>query len=195
MNTNQLVFASANPNKVKEVESKLGGAFPLLGLLDIGCHDELPETTGTIPGNAQQKASYVFNTYNVNCFADDTGLEIDALLGEPGVNSADYALANRNAEANMLLVLKKMQGIEQRTARFRTSICLFWNGEKHLFEGVVEGQILLAPAGSGGFGYDPIFQPLGFERTFAQMDMSEKNAISHRAKAIALLRDFILNRS
>jgi XTP/dITP diphosphohydrolase len=195
MNTNQLVFASANPNKVKEVESKLGGAFPLLGLLDIGCHDELPETTGTIPGNAQQKASYVFNTYNVNCFADDTGLEIDALHGEPGVNSADYALANRNAEANMLLVLKKMQGIEQRTARFRTSICLFWNGEKHLFEGVVEGQILLAPAGSGGFGYDPIFQPLGFDRTFAQMDMSEKNAISHRAKAIAQLRDFILNRS
>jgi XTP/dITP diphosphohydrolase len=195
MNTNQLVFASANPNKVKEVESKLGGAFPLLGLLDIGCHDELPETTGTIPGNAQQKASYVFNTYNVNCFADDTGLEIDALHGEPGVNSADYALANRNSEANMLLVLKKMQGIEQRTARFRTSICLFWNGEKHLFEGVVEGQILLAPAGSGGFGYDPIFQPLGFDRTFAQMDMSEKNAISHRAKAIAQLRDFILNRS
>lgn len=195
MNTNQLVFASANPNKVKEVESKLGGAFPLLGLLDIGCHDELPETTGTIPGNAQQKASYVFNTYNVNCFADDTGLEIDALLGEPGVNSADYALANRNAEANMLLVLKKMQGIEQRTARFRTSICLFWNGEKHLFEGVVEGQILLAPAGSGGFGYDPIFQPLGFDRTFAQMDMSEKNAISHRAKAIAQLRDFILKLS
>lgn len=195
MNTKQLVFASANPNKVKEVESKLGGAFPLLGLLDIGCHDELPETTGTIPGNAQQKASYVFNTYNVNCFADDTGLEIDALHGEPGVNSADYALANRNAEANMLLVLKKMQGIEQRTARFRTSICLFWNGEKHLFEGVVEGQILLAPAGSGGFGYDPIFQPLGFDRTFAQMDMSEKNAISHRAKAIAQLRDFILNRS
>lgn len=191
MNTPILVFASANQNKVKEVEAKLGGAFPLAGLADIGCFDELPETTGTIPGNAEQKATYVYEKYGCNCFADDTGLEIDALNGEPGVDSADYAKANRNAEANMLLVLQKLEGNPNRSARFRTSICLYWEGQKHIFEGVVEGSIIEASQGDGGFGYDPIFKPVGYDSTFAQMDMAAKNAISHRAKAIAQLRSFI----
>jgi XTP/dITP diphosphohydrolase len=169
----------------------LGGSLPLLGLTDINCFEELPETTGTIPGNAEQKATYVFENYGCNCFADDTGLEIDALDGEPGVDSADYAKAGRNAEANMNLVLQKLSGIENRSARFRTSICLFWEGQKHVFEGVVDGVIIASPQGDGGFGYDPIFKPNGFDITFAEMDMNTKNSISHRAKAIGLLKAFM----
>jgi XTP/dITP diphosphohydrolase len=191
MSMSKLIFASANQNKVREVEAKLGGSLPLLGLTDINCFEELPETTGTIPGNAEQKATYVFENYGCNCFADDTGLEIDALDGEPGVDSADYAKAGRNAEANMNLVLQKLSGIENRSARFRTSICLFWEGQKHVFEGVVDGVIIASPQGDGGFGYDPIFKPNGFDITFAEMDMNIKNSISHRAKAIGLLKAFM----
>ncbi|MEN9639285.1 MAG: hypothetical protein RLZZ262_1153 [Bacteroidota bacterium] len=191
MSMSKLIFASANQNKVREVEAKLGGSLPLLGLTDINCFEELPETTGTIPGNAEQKATYVFENYGCNCFADDTGLEIDALDGEPGVDSADYAKAGRNAEANMNLVLQKLSGIENRSARFRTSICLFWEGQKHVFEGVVDGVIIASPQGDGGFGYDPIFKPNGFDITFAEMDMNTKNSISHRAKAIGLLKAFM----
>jgi XTP/dITP diphosphohydrolase len=191
MSMSKLIFASANQNKVREVEAKLGGSLPLLGLTDINCFEELPETTGTIPGNAEQKATYVFENYGCNCFADDTGLEIDALDGEPGVDSADYAKAGRNAEANMNLVLQKLSGIENRSARFRTSICLFWEGQKHVFEGVVDGVIIASPQGDGGFGYDPIFKPNGFDITFAEMDMNTKNSISHRATAIGLLKAFM----
>jgi XTP/dITP diphosphohydrolase len=178
----ELIFASANENKIAEIASKLGGAFILKGLKDIGCFDELPETTGTIPGNAQQKAQYVWDHYKVNCFADDTGLEIDALNQEPGVDSADYAKADRNAEANMQLVLAKLAVEKNRNARFRTVICLLIDGQSHVFE----------KTGNGGFGYDPIFKPNGCEKSFGEMTLEEKNEWSHRARAFHKLKDFLM---
>jgi XTP/dITP diphosphohydrolase len=188
----ELIFASANENKIAEIASKLGGAFILKGLKDIGCFDELPETTGTIPGNAQQKAQYVWDHYKVNCFADDTGLEIDALNQEPGVDSADYAKADRNAEANMQLVLAKLAVEKNRNARFRTVICLLIDGQSHVFEGTVDGIILLEKTGNGGFGYDPIFKPNGCEKSFGEMTLEEKNEWSHRARAFHKLKDFLM---
>lgn len=191
MNQNTIVFASANANKVLEIEAKLGGTWKLRGLKDIGCLEELPETTGTIHGNAAQKATYVWEKYGVDCFADDTGLEIPALNNEPGVDSADYAQAGRNAQVNMQLVLDRMAGNDHRNARFRTVVCLYFKGQKYIFEGIAEGKIIEAPRGEAGFGYDPIFVPEGSVRTFAEMNMEEKNAFSHRAKAIELLKDFL----
>ena len=191
MNQNTIVFASANANKVLEIEAKLGGTWKLRGLKDIGCLEELPETTGTIHGNAAQKATYVWEKYGVDCFADDTGLEIPALNNEPGVDSADYAQAGRNAQANMQLVLDRMAGNDHRNARFRTVVCFYVKGQKYIFEGIAEGKIIEAPRGEAGFGYDPIFVPEGSERTFAEMNMEEKNVFSHRAKAIELLKDFL----
>lgn len=187
----ELVFASGNANKVKEVESKMGGAFPLKGLSDIGCTSDIPETSDTLEGNARQKAWYVWDNYKVNCFADDTGLEVEALNMEPGVFSARYAGAQKNPADNMALLLERLKGMDVRKARFRTVICLIIDGEEHLFEGIVEGEILEHPRGHEGFGYDPLFQPQGYAITFAEMAMDEKNRISHRGKAIQQLADFL----
>lgn len=187
-----LVFASANSNKIKEVSSKLGG-YPLLGLTDIGCHEELPETGRTLEENALQKAEYVYNHYNCDCFADDTGLEIEALNNEPGVDTAFYAGPERNAEANMNKVLENLKDKNNRRARFKTVIVLITGGTRHQFTGIVKGTIAPAPKGTGGFGYDPIFIPDGYEQTFAELSMEIKNSISHRGKAIGLLAEFLEN--
>ncbi|MEY3367477.1 MAG: hypothetical protein RI973_632 [Bacteroidota bacterium] len=191
----KLIFATGNPNKVKEVRHLLSHDFEVGGLQDIGCTEELPETTPTIPGNALQKARYVYEKYGVNCFSEDTGLEIDALNGEPGVHSARYAGEEKDPQANMDLVLRKMEGLENRSARFRTVIALLLDGKAYTFEGVAEGIIEKEKSGTGGFGYDPIFRPEGADLTFAQMDLAQKSNISHRAKAIAQLISFLKNTS
>ncbi len=187
----EIVFATGNPHKVGEVAALVPAGIRLLGLADIGCRDELPETQPTIEGNALQKARYVFEHFGINCFAEDTGLEVDALGGEPGVYSARYAGPQKDAEANMQLLLEKLAAAGDRSARFRTVIALILDGEAHLFEGVAEGSIAWHPAGEGGFGYDPIFVPDGETRTFAQLDPAAKNAISHRGKAVKKLLDFL----
>ena len=189
-----IVFATSNKYKVSEVNQLLDGHFEIKSLSDIGCHEEIPETSPTIPGNALQKARYVYERYHVNCFSEDTGLEIDALNGEPGVYSARYAGPERSAEANMALVLKKLDGQENRSARFRTVVALIIDGKEYLFEGIAEGTILNAKKGVQGFGYDPVFQPTGYEKSFAQMDATEKNKISHRGKAIRKLIEFLMQR-
>lgn len=187
----EIVFATGNAHKIREVAALLPPGIRLKSLADIGCTGELPETTPTIEGNALQKARYVHAHYGVNCFAEDTGLEIDALNGEPGVRSARYAGEDKQAEDNTRLVLAKMKGIADRRARFRTVIALILDGREHVFEGVAEGQIAASPAGNGGFGYDPIFVPEGAHRSFAEMDTEEKGAISHRGKAVAKLLAFL----
>lgn len=186
-----IVFATRNQNKVEEANLLLKGQFDIQSLNDIGCEEELPETSPTISGNALQKARYVYDNYDVDCFSEDTGLEVDVLGGEPGVYSARYAGPARDADANMSLVLSGMKGETERTARFITVIALILDGEEHLFEGIVEGSIGHQPKGNGGFGYDPIFIPEGYRRTFAQMTAEEKNAISHRGKAVAKLQAFL----
>jgi len=165
--------------------------FSLKGLKDIGCEVDIPETSDTLVGNAQQKARFIWENYGVNCFADDTGLEVEALDMEPGVLSARYAGPQRNAHDNMALLLKKLDGSVNRKARFRTVICLIIEGNENLFEGVVEGEIALEACGGEGFGYDPIFRPDGYSISFAEMAIEEKNRISHRGKAIHLLTDFL----
>ncbi len=187
----QLVFASANQNKVKEVEAKLGNGISITGLLEIGCTEEIPETMPTLEGNARQKAWYVWDHYHMSCFADDTGLEISSLNNEPGVYSARYAGDQRNSDDNIDLVLERMQNVTDRRAQFRTVICLILDGEEFLFEGMAEGTIATERKGEDGFGYDPIFIPNNELRSFAQMTMTEKNEISHRGKAIKLLADFL----
>ncbi len=191
MNKTNLVFATGNPNKISEVNELLEGHFEVRGLQDIGCPLDLPETSPTIPGNALQKAKYVYENYGVDCFSEDTGLEIEALGGEPGVLSARYAGDTKNPEANMNLVLQKMEGVAHRKARFYTVIALILNGEERLFEGIADGTIRHEKSGTGGFGYDPIFQPDGFGATFAELSKAEKNAISHRGKAIRKLINFL----
>ncbi len=180
----QLVFASANANKVKEVEQKMGGIIPLVGLKEIGCEDDIPETGTTLEVNARQKAWYVWDKYHVNCFADDTGLEVFALNNEPGVYSARYAGDHKSSDDNITKLLANLEGKADRSARFRTVICLIIDGKEHLFEGTVEGQIATERKGNDGFGYDPIFIPTGDTRSFAEMSLEEKNIISHRGKAI-----------
>jgi XTP/dITP diphosphohydrolase len=187
----KLVFATGNPNKIREVDELLNGVFEVQGLRDIGCPEDLPETSPTIEGNALQKARYVFEHFGVNCFSEDTGLEIDALNGEPGVFSARYAGEAKDPEANMQLVLRKLDGTKTRKARFRTVVALILDGREYTFEGIAEGEIRHEKSGGGGFGYDPIFQPDGYGVTFAEMDSKTKNAISHRGKAIRLLIDFL----
>ncbi len=187
----QLVFATGNPHKIKEVNELLGQEYHIKSLKDIGCLEELPETNPTIEANAVQKAQYVFEYYQVDCFAEDTGLEIDALGGEPGVFSARYAGEEKNDEANIRLALKKLEGNSERSARFRTVVALILDGKIYSFEGIAEGSIRLAKSGVGGFGYDPIFQPNGYEITFAEMPSAEKNKISHRGKAIRQLVAFL----
>lgn len=187
----ELIFATGNRHKVQEVAAMLDDRYRILSLPDIGCREEIPETSNTIEGNALQKARYVRDRYQVDCFAEDTGLEIDALDGAPGVFSARYAGPDRDSEANMALVLQQLEGQAQRTARFRTVVALVLQGREYTFEGVVEGHIAQVKQGSGGFGYDPLFIPLGYDRSFAEMTAEEKNAISHRGRAIRKLTDFL----
>jgi XTP/dITP diphosphohydrolase len=187
----KLVFATNNPNKVKELAAKIGISVDLLGLSDIGCTDELPETQATLEGNARQKARYVYDKFGVSCFADDTGLEVEALNGAPGVYSARYAGPACRAEDNMAKLLNELKGQQNRKARFRTVICLVLEGEEHYFEGIAEGEITMEKSGTEGFGYDPIFSPTGHSRTFAEMTLEEKNVISHRAKAVEKLAAFL----
>lgn len=187
----QLVFATNNQHKVDEVSAMIGGDFELLTLKDMGCEADIPETGATFHENASIKSHYIFNHYHIDCFADDSGLEIDALNGEPGVFSARYAGTHGDHEANMDKVLAKLQGVENRSARFKTVISLLWQGREHFFEGVVEGTIRLERSGSKGFGYDPIFRPDGYQITFAEMTTEEKNRISHRARAVEQLIQFL----
>jgi len=191
----ELVFASGNEHKVYEVAKKLGGSIPLKGLHDIGCTTDLPETSDTLEGNARQKARYVWEHFGVNCFADDTGLEVFALDMAPGVYSARYAGEQRSSTDNMRLLLENLKNQSDRSARFRTVICLILEGEEYLIEGTVQGTIRHEPNGTEGFGYDPVFEPSGYAITFAEMSIEEKNTISHRGKAIAALRDFLASLS
>ena len=176
---------------MQEIGSILGPSFLLRSLKEIGCREELPETQSTIEGNALQKAQYVFDHYHVPCFADDTGLEVDALRGEPGVYSAMYAGPQRSAEGNMNLLLQKLLGHTNRAAQFRTVIALVESQGIQLFEGIVRGEILTEKRGSQGFGYDPIFVPENCSKSFAEMSMAEKNTMSHRARAVKKLVDYL----
>jgi len=190
-NPMKLVFATNNLHKLQEIKHLLGDSIELLSLNDISCTDEIPENQETLEGNASEKAFYIFNKYQRNCFADDTGLEIEALNGEPGVYSARYAGEERSADLNMDLVLLKMAEIKNRKARFRTVISLVIDGIETQFEGVVEGQILKVKRGITGFGYDPIFLPDESNLSFAEMSMDEKNKISHRGRAIMKLVEYL----
>lgn len=191
----ELVFATNNRHKLEELQAILGNSIKLLTLNDIGCFDEIPEEQPTLEGNASQKSFYIFDRYGYNCFADDTGLEIEVLNGEPGVFSARYAGEEKSAEANIRKVLAKMHKINNRKARFRTVISLIINGVETQFEGVVDGEILTEKRGTSGFGYDPIFQPDGFSLTFAEMNLDDKNKISHRGRAVEKLILFLQNYS
>jgi len=190
----QLVFATHNTHKLKELQEILGNSIKLISLTDLGVFDEIEETGTTIEENASLKAKYVSDKFGVNVFADDTGLEIESLNGEPGVISARYAGEEKNPLRNMEKVLRLMQDKENKSARFRTIISLILNGKEYIFEGVINGQILEKPIGDNGFGYDPIFMPDGYTISFAQMDSETKNNISHRGKAVEKLIDF-LNKS
>ena len=188
----EIIFATGNPNKIKEVNQILRDTPIIIkGLQDIGCTEDIPETQPTIQGNAIQKADYVTQNYQVNCFSEDTGLEVDALNGAPGVNTARYAGETKSAEANMAKILEKLGDTTKRTARFRTVIALNLGDSQHLFEGICEGNIAYQKTGEGGFGYDPIFLPQGYEgRSFAELSKEEKNKISHRGIAVRKLMDF-----
>ena len=187
----KLVFATNNKHKLDELQAILGDQFSLLSLKEIGCNEEIPEEQPTLEGNAKQKSSFIFDKYGYNCFADDTGLEIEALNGEPGVYSARYAGEEKSAEANMNKVLQKLAKIENRKARFRTVISLIINGVENQFEGIVEGTIISEKTGASGFGYDPIFQPDGFYETFAEMNLEDKNKISHRGRAVEKMVEYL----
>lgn len=187
----EIVFATGNAHKISEVSALLPRDIVLKGLTDIGCPTDLPETSDTIAGNALQKARYVYEHFGVNCFAEDTGLEVYALNGEPGVYSARYAGEGKDPAANTGKLLDKLSVHRDRRARFRTVIALILEGREYLFEGIAEGQIAAQPAGTGGFGYDPVFIPDDETRTFAQMGAAEKNALSHRGKAVVQLVDFL----
>ncbi len=187
----KLVFATNNVNKLKELQNLLGDSIELLSLADIKCDEEIPEDFETLEENAAQKAEYIYKKYNINCFADDTGLEIEALDNAPGVYSARYAGGAKDAKANMRKVLADLKGADNRRAQFRTVISLFLDGEKYQFEGVAKGTILTEEKGVEGFGYDPIFQPDGYDQTFAEMDMDAKNSISHRGFAVQKLAAFL----
>ena len=186
----QLCFATNNAHKLKEIKALLGETFSLKTLQEIGCNEELPETTDTIEGNSAQKAEYVWEHYHVNCFADDSGLEIEALNGAPGVHSAYYS-GERNHARNIERVLRELANETNRKARFKTVITLTLSGKSHSFEGVVEGIIIDTPRGTDGFGYDPIFVPEGHDQTFAEMTLEQKSKISHRSRAFAKLVAFL----
>lgn len=186
-----LCFATNNIHKTEEIRALLGPFFVLKNLKDIGCTEELPETQSTIEGNAFQKARYVFDHYRVSCFADDTGLEVDSLNGEPGVFSARYAGEHRNDHDNIELLLSRLTNQRNRKARFKTVISWIDEGKIESFEGVIHGTIVETRKGSKGFGYDPVFKPDGSDKTFAEMELSEKNLISHRALAVKKLVNFL----
>lgn len=210
----EIVFATANKNKIKEIQALIPSTIKVLGLNDINCTEEIPETQATIEGNASQKAFYVYNKYHVNCFADDTGLEVEALERRPGVLSARYAGESKNADDNMNKILEEMKGVTNRRARFKTVISLVMDGKEVQFEGIINGTMLTEKQGTEGFGYDPIFAPdlkqnqsaIGNEPkessgeagsdvkrkiSFAEMDLSEKNKISHRALAVNKLVEYL----
>lgn len=188
-----IVFATNNRHKLQEIRSILGTAVKVLSLSDIGCHADIPETGTTLETNALMKAHYVKDHYGYDCFADDTGLEVAALGGEPGIYSARYAGDDHNSEANMTKLLTNLRGLTDRTARFRTVIALLQGSEELLFEGIVEGSITEERRGTGGFGYDPIFVPSGHDKTFAELGDVTKNTISHRARAVKKLAHHLLN--
>ncbi len=197
MNCKTLIMATNNAHKLQEVRQILGNRFQVKSLSDIGCHEDIPETAATLEGNALQKARYVHEHYGVDCFADDTGLEVEALDGAPGVFTARFGKMNgygesHDAQANIRCLLDKLRGQSCRKARFRTAIALIMDGQEHLFEGIVEGDILTEESGAGGFGYDPVFAPEGRGMSFAEMPAEEKNAISHRGRAIEKLSRFLL---
>ena len=187
----QLVFASNNKNKILELQNMLSETITILSLESIGCIEEIPETAATIEGNAIQKANYITEKYGYDCFADDTGLEVDSLNGEPGVFSARYAGEQRNADDNMNKLLEALLDKNNRNAQFKTVIALNLNGKQYLFTGIAKGQITLEKTGNQGFGYDPIFKPEGFTETFAQLSLNLKNKISHRGKATQQLIQFL----
>lgn len=187
----QIVFATNNSNKVKEVQSLIPSHIKLLSLKDIECFEDVPETQPTIEGNAKQKANYIKQHYGYDCFADDTGLEVEALDGAPGVFSARYAGPQRNDQDNMDLLLKNLNNKPTRDAQFKTVIALELDGKLNTFTGICKGEITSTKQGNQGFGYDPIFKPNGFDNTFAQMDLTQKNTIGHRGKAVQLLIDFL----
>jgi len=188
----ELVFATNNPHKLNEIRAIAGGSFSILSLDDIGCREEIAEDADTIEGNASLKSRYIYNKYGKDCFADDTGLEIEALGGKPGVKSARYAGKDCNPENNIRRVLTELEGISNRKARFKTVISLILNGKEILFEGIVEGAILYEKRGKEGFGYDPVFRPDGFDLSFAEMSPGEKNLISHRAMAVKKAIQYLL---
>lgn len=199
----KIVFATNNKNKLSEIREILGSSFEVMSLADIGCHEDIPETGDTLLDNAIQKSRYVFEKYGYDCFADDTGLEVDALDGEPGVHSARYAEGtDHDSNANMDKLLRKLGDETHRTARFRTVISLLQKQESgdgagegsvlHIFEGKVEGSIIYEKRGAEGFGYDPIFMPEGYDKTFAELGLDVKNQISHRAMAVKKLADYLL---
>jgi len=187
----KLVFATNNPHKLQEINQLLADSIELLSLSDINCVEEIPENQETIEGNAAEKSFYIWNKYGINCFADDTGLEIEALNGEPGVYSARYAGEEKSPEKNIDLVLQKLSEIKNRKARFKTVISLVMDGKETQFEGIVNGRILEEKRGKTGFGYDPIFQPEESHLSFAEMSMDEKNKISHRGRAVQKLVDYL----
>jgi XTP/dITP diphosphohydrolase len=194
----EIVFATNNPNKLAEISAVLGKGFRIQGLNDLGISGDIPEDHPTLEENALQKAWYIFNRTGKSCFADDTGLEVNALGGSPGVYSARYSRIGEPVfpelevtEGNIKKLLLNMKGVEDRSAQFRTVIALVRGGKEYLFEGLVRGEIMQEPSGSAGFGYDPVFRPEGSERTFAEMNLTEKNLVSHRARAVQKLAQFL----
>lgn len=187
----KLVFVTNNAHKLEEISSILGGKMELLSLKDIQCTADIPETADTLEGNAIQKAEYIHRHYGLDCFADDTGLEVEALDGAPGVYSARYAGEGHDSEANMQKLLHNLEGKDNRKAQFRTAICLIMDDEQYLFEGICRGEIIKEKRGGAGFGYDPIFVPEGYTETFAELGNDIKNTISHRAKAVQMLCEFL----
>ena len=188
----KIVFATNNKHKLEEIKDILGKDFEIVSLDEIGCHEDIPETGLILEENARQKSSYIVEHYNHDCFADDTGLEVDSLNGEPGVHSARYAEGtDHDSEANMRKLLSKMSNVKDRTARFRTVISLIINGVEHQFEGRVEGRIATEKHGTEGFGYDPIFIPEGYDKSFAELGEEVKNQISHRARAVKKLAEYL----
>ena len=187
----KLVVATNNAHKLEEISAILGDEMELLSLKDIHCNADIPETADTLEGNARQKARYIYDNYQMDCFADDTGLEVESLNGAPGVFSARYAGEGHDSEANMQKLLHELEGKENRKAQFRTAICLIMEGKEYLFEGIVKGEIIEEKRGGAGFGYDPIFVPEGFDKTFAELGNDIKNTISHRALAVEKLCRFL----
>ena len=188
----KLVFVTNNAHKLEEIRSIMGDRIEVLSLRDIQCDVDIPETADTLEGNAEIKAEYIYSHYGLDCFADDTGLEVEALNGAPGIYSARYAGGDgHDSEANMKKLLQELDGETNRKAQFRTAICLIEGGDRHLFEGIVKGSIISQKRGKTGFGYDPIFMPEGYDETFAEMGNGEKNKVSHRARAVSKLCEYL----